>query len=110
MKSTCSICDKQYEYSRAKGHCKKKCNSCLVNIHRIRIKAKCLEYKGGECEICGYNKSTRALSFHHIDSKTKSFSISGSHTRAWKLIQVELDKCQLLCANCHMEQEELSRS
>ena len=54
--------------------------------------------------ICGYRKCVGALDFHHIDEKTKQFDLS-SHglTRAWSRTQIELDKCVLLCANCHRE-------
>ena len=65
---------------------------------------KAIEYKGGKCIICGYKKSSRALNFHHIDPSKKSFGISARGvTRAWIKVQKELDKCVLLCANCHAE-------
>mgnify|MGYP003652198680 FL=1 len=87
-----------------------------------KVKQKCVEYKGGKCSTkgCDYNKSVRALDFHHLDHSTKSFCItqyicSGSGSRRGNfldenkevllpdiLIQ-ELDKCILLCANCHRE-------
>ena len=77
-----------------------------VNNHRKRIKVKAVEYKGGKCYICGYDKCVAALEFHHIDPKTKSFSISGNgFTHSWDKIKQELDKCVLLCANCHREVE-----
>jgi 5-methylcytosine-specific restriction endonuclease McrA len=63
-----------------------------------------LEYKGGVCQICGYSKCKRALSFHYIDPKTKEFGISfRGFTRSWDKTKNELDKCILLCMNCHME-------
>lgn len=62
------------------------------------------EYMGGKCQICGYNKCSRALTFHHINPKEKSFGISArGFTRSWDKIKKELDKCILLCSNCHME-------
>ena len=65
-----------------------------------------IEYLGGKCAICGYDKCLRALSFHHIDPSTKSFGISGNHCLSWEKIKNELDKCILLCSNCHMELED----
>lgn len=63
-----------------------------------------LAYKGGACEICGYNRCVRALSFHHRDPKKKDFGLSAHGlTRSWEKTRVELDKCALLCMNCHME-------
>ena len=61
-------------------------------------------YKGGKCAKCGYDKCQRALSFHHINPKEKDFDLSSKGlTRSWERIKKEIDKCVLLCANCHME-------
>lgn len=62
-----------------------------------------VDYKGGKCQICGYNKCNEALDFHHIDPKTKSFNISGNHCRRWNLVKEEIDKCVMVCSNCHRE-------
>ena len=63
-----------------------------------------LEYLGGRCCICGYDWCETALDFHHRDEKEKSFGISAKgYTRSWHAIQTELEKCILLCANCHRE-------
>jgi|GEM_PF-476901 len=71
---------------------------------RKKVRDMALEYKGGACQICGYNKSKRALSFHHINPDTKEFGISyRGFTRSWDKTRAELDKCILLCMNCHME-------
>ena len=101
--NTCTICGRQYEYKRSSGGTTKKCNSCSVNQRRFLLKEKCVSYKGGECQLCGYSKCKEALDFHHIDESTKSFGISGSHARSWKVIEAELDKCMLVCSNCHRE-------
>lgn len=58
---------------------------------------------GGKCNNCGYDKCYGALDAHHIDHTTKSFTISGAHSRSWNIILEELDKCVLLCSNCHQE-------
>ena len=63
-----------------------------------------ITYKGGKCQSCGYNKCLEALEFHHIDPKQKDFSISQyGHSRSWERVRKELDKCVILCANCHRE-------
>jgi len=66
-----------------------------------------VEYKGGKCVRCGYNKNVKALQFHHIDKTTKLFSISSGHCRSWKSQIAEVDKCILLCANCHAEEHDI---
>lgn len=69
---------------------------------RRRTKLKLVEYKGGKCKNCGYNKCPEALTFHHLDPSQKDFTISG---KSWSFerLQKEVDKCILVCANCHIE-------
>lgn len=69
---------------------------------RYRIKKELVEYKGGSCELCGYNKSLRALQFHHTNPKEKDFNFGGI-TTVNESVKNELDKCILVCANCHSE-------
>ena len=61
-----------------------------------------IEYKGGKCEICNYNKCYKALEFHHINPKEKDFNIS-TNSFAFERMKKEVDKCMLLCCNCHRE-------
>jgi hypothetical protein len=65
-------------------------------------KKKLIEYKGGKCQICGYNKCEQALDFHHINPKEKDFDIS-SNSYSFDKMKKEADKCALLCATCHRE-------
>ncbi|MCF7877727.1 MAG: hypothetical protein K9M14_05320 [Candidatus Omnitrophica bacterium] len=75
-----------------------------VRKRRKKIRKMAVEYKGGKCERCGYNRCLEALEFHHADSSGKDFSISSKgYTRSWKRVKEELDKCILFCANCHRE-------
>ena len=63
-----------------------------------------VEYKGGKCVICGYNKTPWALDLHHKNKAKKSFGLSvRGLTRSWERLCKEADKCILLCANCHRE-------
>lgn len=74
-----------------------------VSEKRREIKRKAIAYKGGKCERCGYNKCENAMHFHHLDPTQKDFGIGSGHTKRWEKIKPELDKCTLICANCHAE-------
>ena len=63
-----------------------------------------VEYKGGKCEVCGYDRCIDALEFHHNDLNDKKFGISEKgYTRSWETVKAELEKCIMICANCHRE-------
>ncbi len=82
------------------------CNSCLYTYQINRWKerkAKAVAYKGGKCSICGYSKTLAALEFHHIEPKTKLFAWNKLRLRPWHEVINELDKCTLMCSNCHAE-------
>lgn len=66
-----------------------------------KIKIKAVEYKGGKCIVCGYSDNPAALQFHHTDPSNKETSWTKLRLRSWDKIMHELDKCILLCANCH---------
>jgi len=75
-----------------------------VRRRRKKIRLQAIEYMGGRCEKCGYNDCMDALEFHHSDPSKKDFSISSKgYTRSWERVKKELDKCVMLCANCHRE-------
>lgn len=77
--------------------------SFAVKQTRRKIKRLLIEYKGGKCERCGYNKNCpAAYDFHHKDPTAKEFAISKSNLSLARQ-KVEIDKCLLLCANCHRE-------
>ena len=63
--------------------------------------------KGGRCSMpeCRYNKSASALVFHHRNDCEKKFNISGNNLNkhSWEELLREVEKCDLLCANCHAE-------
>lgn len=70
------------------------------------LKEKYIKYLGGSCFKCGYSKSMRALTFHHKVREEKEFTLSSCLDWSWNKIKAELDKCALLCFNCHMEIED----
>lgn len=81
----------------------KKCNIEHVSNRRRKLKLKAVEYKGGKCEKCGYDKCIDALEFHHLDPNEKEFGIGSGSTKSWDKLKVEVDKCELVCSNCHKE-------
>ena len=105
--NTCKVCSREYEYSgemRKKGYRKTICNSCSVSEARRRRKRKAIEYKGGKCSNCGYDRCEAALEFHHTDPTKKDFGFSNKGIpRSWEKQKEELDKCILVCSNCHKE-------
>ena len=82
---------------------KKKRNYKHVRTYIQTTKEKAIEYKGGKCEVCGYDKCSWSLDFHHKDPNEKEFGISSAGCKSWKKIKNELDKCILVCKNCHGE-------
>lgn len=83
---------------------KQKNKVSAVTKRRRKIKQLAVEYKGGCCVRCGYNKYFGALEFHHLDPSKKDFSLSAKgHCIGWDKVKKELDKCILVCSNCHKE-------
>lgn len=72
---------------------------------RRKMKIRSVLYKGGACSDCGYKKSYAALDFHHTDPSKKDFQL-GRTILSWERTRRELDKCVLLCSNCHREEHE----
>lgn len=63
-----------------------------------------VKYKGGECERCKLKLEDTHYSvfdFHHINSEEKDPNFGKIKFQKWEVIKEEIDKCQLLCSNCH---------
>ena len=97
----CRQCDKSYVRKPHSAANNTLCASCVVNSRRFVRKRQINEYLGDKCVLCGYDTYASVLHAHHTNPETKSFDISGNHSRSWNSIKAELDKCILLCANCH---------
>jgi hypothetical protein len=82
----------------------KTCSRIESRLRQLKFKKECTDYKGGCCCECKED-SLVALDFHHLDPEAKEFSISD--VRFYKMnddIKKELDKCILLCSNCHRKE------
>lgn len=97
----CNVSEKDQFYDSCKYYCK----GCFNRRSYRAQKDKIFEYMesrgGARCQLCGYDRCINALEFHHRDPKEKDPNWS----RGWRLerLKIELDKCDILCANCHRE-------
>lgn len=111
----CRGCDRQlpassfYQYKTGPkaGQCVHFCIPCakLKAKERARLlKEKVLDIAGKhQCEICDYDKYVGALEFHHCNPEEKDFQINRAAMKDKQKLLDELNKCVLLCSNCHRE-------
>lgn len=93
---------RQKEYEKVLRYRRR--NTKNVSEWRRRFKQELIQYKGGKCQICGYDKVEfpSVFAFHHRDPNQKDFSVS-RRIKSKDATRVEVDKCDLLCQNCHHE-------
>ena len=108
----CSKCGKELPltdyYSRGNGKLRSECKDC----HKSYVKGKYDERKNivkdiktsQKCAKCGENRSY-VLDFHHKDPSIKDNTIARMTSNYNKIedIQREIEKCIVLCSNCHRE-------
>lgn len=110
----CVLCGKEFT---ANVHTRCYCYECspsgLNAADALRYKKRALKHKliilkGGKCVKCGYDKCEGALQFHHRDPAEKEFTLSKINLNdtnfSFEKILIEVEKCDLLCANCHAEE------
>lgn len=81
----------------------RKCRAVNQSGRNREWKIKAVAYKGGCCCKCGYSKCLAALDFHHIDSSKKAPNWRSMRSWSFEKVKNELEKCDLLCRNCHQE-------
>lgn len=61
-----------------------------------------IKVKSG-CSRCGWNEHPSALEYHHLDPSAKKLAVARfvNFSYGIETILQEIDKCTLLCANCH---------
>lgn len=83
------------------------CKKCSNEYHTKRVKEvklKMVNYKGGQCNDCGLtieDSHYNVFDFHHLNPNEKGLNFDRIKYQKWDKIKIELDKCVLLCANCH---------
>jgi hypothetical protein len=93
-----------------------RCTPCLnkettrSRIVRMANKKRAIEYLGGKCADCGLKTDFISVyDFHHKEAEDKEANVGRLLVtfRTWEKIQEEIDKCVLLCANCHRIRHEM---
>lgn len=85
---------KHYQENKEASHAKNR-------TYRLNNKLRGIEYLGGKCCDCQNEYPSCVYDFHHRDPTTKEFDGNAFTTKSWENVKKELDKCDLLCANCH---------
>ena len=110
----CLNCETELKGRQTK-YCSRKCKNTYINQSLQSYEAQqkrgrdrkleIINIKGGKCERCGYKKNYAALEFHHKKPSQKKFQLDlrSLSNRKWELIEEEIQKCILLCSNCHAE-------
>ena len=112
----CNTCNIEFLPNKStQKYCCLKCKNRSTNNKHLNYKAQqerglknrltLIKLKGNKCSECDYNKNIAALCFHHRDKSTKNFQIDlrkCSNTK-FEILLEEVEKCDLLCHNCHME-------
>lgn len=103
--TTCKTCSAK---AARKAYEKIKANPELLSARyavdakrRQETKRKAVDYKGNKCYDCGNTFADCVYDFHHLDPSQKDFTIAKKSYANFESIKAELDKCVLLCANCH---------
>jgi len=110
----CEICGKELT-GKQDRFCSRECQAKDSNVRNQNYEAQqtrgwerkkqLVRLLGDGCSICGYNKNVAALDFHHRDPSQKKFNLdirNLSNRRIEKVVE-EVQKCDVICANCHRE-------
>src|SRR6056300_1374891 len=91
----------QNTYDRKDYECNV-CKQTRTTDRARRNKLEAIKYKGGSCVDCGGTFPPRVFDFHHVNPDDKEHKIASMlRSQSWENAKQELDKCVLLCANCH---------
>ena len=97
----------EFYVQKDRKNCSSQCKQCFnkyCSERWINRKIEAIDYKGNSCVDCEitYPKFPYVIfDFHHLDPNQKDFDWSKMRLRSWNKIVNELDKCELVCSNCH---------
>jgi predicted DNA-binding protein YlxM (UPF0122 family) len=106
IEKKCEICENVFQSTSNNIHTNPICGTCKTSIRRYNMKIKLMDLKGGKCCDCGsYDLDISCYEFHHLDPTKKDFNLSSLNVAKIFIEKVlkELEKCILLCSNCHRE-------
>ena len=110
----CSLCNKRKpidEYYKMNGRYMSFCKECQKEKERIKYAQKQEEFivykKTLRCKKCGESRFY-LLDFHHRNPEEKDYAISDNSRASLASLEIELEKCDVLCSNCHREWHYLS--
>lgn len=106
-KCACGETDPDKFYGNKSQICAKCHNQYQLDKGREQ-KKRAVQYLGGKCSECGYNKCDAALDIHHLDSSKKDPNFRTHRYWSWNKLVEELKTCVLLCKNCHAEKHYLN--
>ena len=88
----------QKRYRKANPHVTRGWQRANRDKNRLRLNQWMTDHG---CHDCG-DKRVVVLVFHHLKSDPSNVSVPRLVNSTWEKIEAEIDKCHLLCANCHM--------
>jgi len=108
--SNCIVCGKPLSGKQTK-FCSVECKNRDLQSYEaqkrrgLARKLEIIQAAGGSCSVCGYKINLAALVFHHTDASAKDFKLDmrSLSNRKFGAVMDEIEKCILVCANCHAE-------
>jgi hypothetical protein len=101
-----SYCCKQCHSQQAKQNYKTNPSPAIERTRKRnkQILTKIRKEKDKPCADCGIKYPHYVMEFDHKGNK-KLFGIANKTGRKWETIKAEIDKCDVVCSNCHRERE-----
>jgi hypothetical protein len=90
-------------YGKKRSFCSKCHNKYTIKVGNEKRK-KAIEYLGGKCIKCGYDKYYGAIDLHHVDPTKKDSKFKNLRGWSWDRILKEIQNCVPLCCRCHVEE------